>query len=149
MKPGGIILGEGWTDRAGRKYADCMVWGTLTLDAKESCLKKPKIEFRVRYRKKQFLHCVIWEGSPFYETARTLRMGDLVIIIGQMIKSTYIVKNGVQKERYELNVNFIIPGLSIYDIGAVNAHRVAKFKDPDPFESDGDYDDDEADAPDF
>lgn len=135
MRTGGIMLGEGWADGSGRKFADCAVWGALTLDAKEICLKKPKVEFRVRYRKKTFLHCVVWEDSPFYETARKLRMGDLVYVLGTYVKTQYSTRNGELKERYELNVGFMIPGTSIYDEGAVTAHKMAQFKDPDPFYS--------------
>ena len=135
MEARGIILGEGWADGSGKKYADCMVWGTLTLDAKEICLKKPKVEFRVRYRRKQFLHCVVWEESPFYEQARKLRMGDWVYITGTYTKTQYSTRNGVLKERYELTAGFLIPGTAIYDEGALTAHKMARFKGPDPFYS--------------
>ena len=146
MKYGGLQLGEAWGDNTGRRYADCTVWGTVTLDAKEVCLRKPKIEFRVKYRKKQFIHCNVWEGSPFYDVARRLKMGDWVEVKGTYVKTQYSVRSGEMKERYELNVGFLIPGLAIYDEGALTAHRVMQFKEPDPFESADDRDEADGDV---
>ena len=130
-------LGEDET----KKNFEAICWGEVSRDAKVSCIRKPKVEFGVKYHRKSFMNCVVWGDSPFYRLATQLRRGDLVVLFGAYKTQIFPTKEGL-KEYFDFTPSFLIPAAMV-----CNGEMPGADLPSDPFVGEDEYPEYEGDAP--
>lgn len=120
----------------GKRRSFGIATGKLTNNARYTNYRRGKIFFVIRYGKKQFLRCTIWDDSPFFNTARRLEKGDTVLVFGEYVSAIYDGRDKetgeiVAKEAYDLYVEFLVPAIVVAD---PNAYAADFLRAEDPFE---------------
>lgn len=105
----GRFIGKPWTDEHGQQYAFCIVWGTLTRDAKVTTYKKTKAEVGIRYQRKQYMNVEVWSDQPCFPLLSGLETGDMVLVMGTYQKDTYTTRDGETKEKTYVKAEIVLP----------------------------------------
>lgn len=110
MVTGGYIKGEEFAigEKDNERHWMAAVWGMLTRDAKLTCIRKPKVEICIRFRRGVFINCIVWGDNPCYRLATTLKEGDFVAVLGDWKEKGFNTKEGY-KTYYDLRVDALIP----------------------------------------